>query len=69
MRLRLFAACFAIAVAGAFAATSCGDDSDDCAGTILNSCSDCECPTGKQTTCTAYPKGDTNSRERCCVCE
>ncbi|MEZ0311690.1 MAG: hypothetical protein ACAI38_07940 [Myxococcota bacterium] len=57
------------ALVGGFAVVACGDDDEDCAGEILNSCADCECTPPREATCTAHPKGDAYARERCCVCE
>lgn len=49
---------------------SCGGDDDNaCDGRILSTCTACTCEPGEQTTCTAYPRGDQNSNQRCCVCE
>ena len=56
----------AVAIA---AAGSCGGGDDDtCNGRILTTCSECTCAGGQTATCTAWPKGDTNSNERCCEC-
>jgi hypothetical protein len=71
MRLRatLIALVFVLAAALAgVTASSCGDDDESCNGRILSTCVDCTCPSGQTTTCTAYPKGDSNSNQRCCEC-
>ena len=57
------------ALVGGLAAVACGDDDEGCPGEILNSCADCECTPPKEATCTAWPEGDTSSRDRCCVCD
>lgn len=74
MKLRpmLIALLFVLAAALGAAGSSCGgDDSDSCDGRVLTApldCSDCSCPSGQQTTCTAFPKGDESSNQRCCSC-
>lgn len=69
LRAILIAAPFVIATAIAgISMNSCGDDDDSCDGRILTTCVDCTCPTGEQTTCTAFPRGDETSNQRCCEC-
>lgn len=68
IRVLVFAA--AILVPALLGAPSCGggDDDDSCDGAITSNCAACTCEAGKKTTCTAYPKGDETSNQRCCVC-
>lgn len=69
MRLRQIVAALLLATTAALASSCGGGDEYGCEnGTVLNSCFACSCPAGKETTCTAYPVGDTTSTRRCCTC-
>lgn len=67
MVLRVIILTGTLAATAAFTMTSCGDEK--CPGTILTTCANCSCPATKTTKCTAWPEGDTTSRDRCCICE
>lgn len=72
MRVRLLVGALLLGAGLGVAAVACGDDENDgCPGEIINSCANCSptCSGDERITCTAWPEGDTTSRDRCCRCE